>query len=1151
MTLTAAQESAIYNATDNLVVVAGAGSGKTFVLVERYLALLDAHPDWPLNALVAITFTQKAAQEMRDRVRQHLQRQADEAEGEDAARWANRLAAMDSARIDTIHGLCATILRANAAEAGVDPGFEVLDEIEAGVLLDAAIDDAFRSLAPDDSLLDLFTEYGSTPIRAELKQLVTAELPDLPSDLFTEWLVQWVNDANGWIHNFKTQSSASERFEPLGQDALSERWQICNDALDWFDDQTTHHRVIDSIQALERIAALKLPGRVSGDWGEAGEDAKASLKSIRDLAKATLDAIGDPPGKDDERAARLMPLWFDLTRRVKTTYRIAKDEQAALDFDDLEMLTRNLLQDDAVRARYLGAEFKHVLVDEFQDTNAAQWAIIQRIADPALPGCLFVVGDPKQSIYGFRGADVRVFEQVRAELRRIGGVEIDLSTSFRTHRRLIERFNNLFAQILVRDENSPVNEYKVVYSNGMQAARSDAPSDAPPLELLLFDKSYLTPQPPLHRARGSDEEITVREWEARAIARRLKQMAEEERRPIFDRRAQIVRPMSYGDAALLFQATTHLTIYEEALKAEQIPYLTVAGTGYYNRQEVWDLLNLLRALYNPADQLSLAAALRSPLFGLSDDALLALRLIEDNEGKPIPLWDALDQADFVPSGEIALVYFARDTLRDLRRKAGRVTIADLLRLALDQTGYLAVLTGLPDGKRLRGNVEKLIDKAETSGRLTLSAFTRYLKDMSEIETREGEAPLASEGVVQLMTVHKSKGLEFPVVMLVNADYQRYGGASGLVNGLACKAYDGEKIVSTYAHQRAEKLAYLREEAERLRLLYVAATRAQDYLLISGQVTVKEGTVSARGWLGQLIGALGLSQIEAKTTQIFKDDRGDMRIDFPEPILDASDSDDPVIDWDERLSAGDPSPLLQAVTQVIDPRLLAAEEVADLGSTLDAEPPESRAYYIERFRRRVLHAAPSRIDSARWSAWAKVGDIVHRAVRWPLPETEADLRDLLRRYAWEEGIVDEGENRRAVQESFHLVQRVRRSDMFLEIAHADEVYRELPFVYQTERRTIHGIIDLLMRDADAQWRVVDYKTAALKVLPTPEALAEHAQRYHLQMGIYAAAVQELVGAAPQAVIHYVRYAQTVIIAENRWKSALAQLEVYIRDVIKDG
>ena len=146
MPLTPAQERAIHDHDDNLIVVAGAGSGKTYVLVERYLALLDSHPDWSLNALVAITFTQKAAQEMRDRVRQHLQRQVDAATTKTTPRWANRLAAMDSARIDTIHGLCASILRANAAEAGVDPGFEVLDEIEAEVLLDDALDDVFRTL---------------------------------------------------------------------------------------------------------------------------------------------------------------------------------------------------------------------------------------------------------------------------------------------------------------------------------------------------------------------------------------------------------------------------------------------------------------------------------------------------------------------------------------------------------------------------------------------------------------------------------------------------------------------------------------------------------------------------------------------------------------------------------------------------------------------------------------------------------------------------------------------------------------------------------------------------------------------------------------------------------------------------------------------
>ena len=266
--------------------------------------------------------------------------------------------------------------------------------------------------------------------------------------------------------------------------------------------------------------------------------------------------------------------------------------------------------------------------------------------------------------------------------------------------------------------------------------------------------------------------------------------------------------------ALLFQAMTHVTLYEAALKAEGIPYLTVAGKGYYDRQEVWDLLNLLRALYNPLDNLSLAAALRSPLVQperrRAAGAAADLRVKLANRSR---CGTALDQPEVVPADEIALVEFARVTLRDLRRKAGRVTIAELLRLALEATGYLAVLTGLPDGKRRRGNVEKLIDKAETSGRITLGAFTQYLRDMSENEVREGEAALESAGAVQLMTVHKSKGLEFPLVVLVDASYQRSTAAAGdLVNGLACKVYDAE----SNAHDRDVRLSTRRNCSTRLR-----------------------------------------------------------------------------------------------------------------------------------------------------------------------------------------------------------------------------------------------------------------------------------------------------------------------------------------------
>ncbi|MEP7292008.1 MAG: UvrD-helicase domain-containing protein, partial [Chloroflexota bacterium] len=1136
---------------ENMIVVAGAGSGKTFVLVERYLALLDAHPDWQLNALVAITFTQKAAQEMRDRVRLHLQRQADGAQAnvEDAvaAQWAARLSAMDSARIDTIHGLCASILRANAAEAGVDPGFAVLDEIEARALLDDALDDAFRTLDPGDPVLELFAEYGERAVRAELRHLVAADLGELPADFFTFWLDQWLTDAHSLIARFQQQIFAVERFGAVGSDVLSLGWQVCGDALDWFSSQIEQQPLHIYLDVVAQIADLRLPGAPAKQWGEDGAAAKEAFKFIRNLAKDTLDEIGAPPGAFDQRAAHLLPLWSSLARRVRDFYRAAKDERGALDFDDLESLTCDLLGNEDVRARYLGAEFRHVLVDEFQDTNAAQWSIIGRIADPQQPGCLFVVGDPKQSIYGFRGADVSVFEQVRS-LIAARRPPVDLSTSFRTHARLIECFNSLFARLLVRDPHSPVSAYEVEFGGGMLAHRAESPSDLPVLELLLFDSERLKAE--------QDEDASLREWEAAALARRIRELVDQAR-PVFDKRTGLVRPLDYGDVALLFQAMTHVTLYEAALKREGIPYLTTAGKGYYDRQEVWDLLNLLRALDNPADELALAAALRSPLFSLSDDALLALRLSIHGE-RPVSLWDALAQPDHVPADEIAEVVFAHRTLTGLRRRAGRVTIAQLLRQALEQTGYLAVLTGLPDGKRKRGNVEKLLEKAETSGRITLSAFTQYLKDMSENEAREGEAALDSEGAVQLLTVHKSKGLEFPLVVLVDSSYQRSAWSGDLVSGrfdgLSCKVYDPQenKLISTYAHRRAARLAALRETAERRRLLYVAATRAQDYLLVSGQVTCKDDKpISSKGWLAWLLDALDARDLLPETHRLERA-WGSVQVNFP-PFAQLGYGGERPLVWDDLPAASARPELLETVSRRSDApaRTLAATTLADLGSALYADSAELRALYLERWRRRVFHDAPSRIDPVHLTSAFRLGEIVHRAVRWLLPESDDDLRDLLRRYAWEEGIVDQAENQLAVASAYELLQRVRSSDVFAEIARSSEVYREVPFVYRTEQRTFHGVIDLLLRDQSDQWRLIDYKTGWLGESVTDDDLANHARRYHLQVGIYAAAVRELVGIAPFVYIHYIRYARTVRIDQRDWDAALAELEHMIEEMSAHG
>jgi ATP-dependent helicase/nuclease subunit A len=1174
MNLTREQHVAIHTHYRNLVVSAGAGSGKTFVLVERYLALLDEHPDWPLNALVAITFTRKAAQEMRDRVRQHLEARLREKQGSfEAHRWQERLASMDSARIDTVHGLCATLLRANAAEAGIDPAFDVLDEVDARILLETVIDDLLQSLAmEDDPALALIAEYEAHRVRDALSHLITAEISDTnDDDLFTRWQAQWAHQTEQHIETILQDVISALSWQPAGdwpveEDLIRSQWITCWDCLDTLG---RHNDLETRLQALRELAAIKLVGGSAKVWGgaEQFEETKAMLRIIRQLATDVLQAVGDPPDNSDQRAAQLLPLWAHLIHRAQAAFREAKQQQGALDFDDLESLTRNLLrQHPQVRARYLGAEFKHVLVDEFQDTNAAQWDIVRALADPAQPGCLFVVGDEKQSVYAFRGADVSVFDHVRRAILLAGGSDVALVRSFRTHRPLIDCLNHIFAQVLVRDANSPTRSYEVELGIPMDAARDSAPCESPALELLLLDKSLLD---------GDSKTERCRRWEAYELAQRLRSIVEDECRPIYDKQTRDVRAAQYSDVALLFQSTTSITLYEEGFKSAHLPFVTVAGRGYYSRQEVWDLLNLLKALHNPTDNLALAAVLRSPMFSLSDDALLALRLSRGDTGERLSLWNALGSPSVVPADEQTLATFARDCLYDLHDMAGRVTISELLRAALIRTGYLATLTGLPDGARRRGNVEKLLDKAQTTGKITLGEFSRYLRDLSAREVREGEARVDSENAVTLMTVHASKGLEFPIVVLVDSSWERRNRKTNVVvndaqHGLACKTYDADndEFVESYSYRQARRLSDLREIAEHRRLFYVAATRAQDYLLISGQISQdKNGAHSADGWLGWLWDALNLHDVHLSPgNSNLSYDWGPVSILYPQqPPADSAytrrgEREQPPV-WDSlpvqngQPLPGDvlPPPLLQELE--IEPdapaRHLTATQIADLGSA--AFPPD----YGQRFLRSIRHDAPWHIEQVetRKAGISRriLGEIVHRALRWGyIPAETDDLESILESYAWELGIVDKGQRAYAVQEARELLRRTMHSDVFQWMSNASQTLHELPFLYKTDKRTIHGVIDVLLKNPDGSWTVIDFKTSHVEGYSgNPELIVEHARRYHLQVGVYAAAVREqLGGITPSVYIHYIRYWQTIQIPDEAWQHALATLEDQIGSLMSE-
>ncbi|MCY4062667.1 MAG: UvrD-helicase domain-containing protein [Chloroflexi bacterium] len=1181
------QYDAVHISDKNLIVVAGAGSGKTRVLVERYLQLLEDNPDWRISALVAITFTREAAFEMRHRLREELEKRTRES---GAGHWARHLSQLDSARIDTIHGLCTNLLRANAAQAGVDPRFQVLDENESAILLDDIVHDVLATIkAP---LSQLFAHYDSFRIEGALRQLnlVNAELapvPDDPDALFRQWEREWSDEVfkvRDRLLNSAELSNVVSAGPAPNEDKLAELIAQYWRYLERVENAEDPFTVVQLTKECFDTGAVGNKGSAAA-WGgsAAKKEAADSLRDLRARIKDTVVAIGDPPGVLDRATAELLPLWHQLLQKVRTTYRARKQKSALLDFDDLERLAAKLLRDDEVQRRYRGTEFKHLLVDEFQDTNEAQWRIIKSLADLERGGSLFVVGDPKQSIYQFRGADVSTFGKAIDKIAgQEAGCELSLSTSFRSHRPLVEQFNTLFRALLKRDESSPVANIEVKFDKPMQAFRDEAPA-LPAITIQLLESEeldeageYVLGRSGRRQSRNTDD---MRRWEAYEISAHIKRMIED-RCPVFDKETREKRAMQYRDIAILFQSMTKLPLYEEVFKSQGISYLAVAGRGYFDRQEVWDLLNLLRFLHNPADNLALATVLRSPIFAFSDDLLFALRLKRDEEADsptPLPLWRALHIAAEEPLPGIAdtdlpLIAHALDTLGELLRLAGRVTISQLLRRALTLTNYPAILTGLPDGNRRRGNIEKLLGLAEESGKITLGKFSQYLADLSAREAREGEALLEPGNTIRLMTVHASKGLEFALVVLADASWERGNSGAPTLQadskyGLSCSVYSGEtnKYEDGFAHRRNLKLQALKEAAERRRLLYVAATRAQDYLLISGAVKQnKSGALNARGWLKLLLPALGIDDAPCEPDERRQFAGYPLRIRMPtapppperlRPAVGAV-----ATLWDYDADADDYPPLMPPLMNPlpehsrIGPRHISATQIAHLGAYRHEKNPHARRHFGRRFRD-IASTGMSQDDyevtfSPRRHRERLVGRIVHEVLRFTEFCAENAISDqLIRAIAWENGLTNAAALSPAIREIRGLLReyKISEAQRWLSKARAADcpVHTELSFMLRTDERVIHGIVDVLLRRSDDQWVIIDYKTSRV----ADGAFAEHAKRFRLQLGIYAAAAKEQLGLAesPLTYIHYIRGNQMIELSGQDCQRELDRLESTIGEL----
>ena len=1112
---TAEQDLAIRTRHVSVALSAGAGCGKTFVLTERFLAYFDpADPQAlspaQLNRLVAITFTDRAAREMRDRVRRKCFERLGSADESDADYWLALARSLDSARISTIHSFCASLLRAHAVEARLDPRFRVLEQAQADTLLAECIDDALRGLLSqaDERALDLVVLLGLERLREIAARLVARR-----DDQFATWLERTPEELlECWQQHHKTQVIpallhtlatlpatetllATIRNSHPTHRLMQERCRVLVEKMSAW--QTSPSAQQSPLADLELVRASAM---VQGGGGKSCWDNEEAYERFRDAAKKLRDKIDeladhlkfDPSAALPAAVAGLQVL--SLASEIAQRFDEEKQRLGVLDFHDLLSRACRLLsapEHEQLRKR-LGAQIQLLLVDECQDTDPVQVKVVSALCGDGLAkGKLFSVGDLKQSIYRFRGADPHVFREMRHRTPPEG--RLPLTLNFRSQPAILTFVNALF-----HDELGP--DYEPLRPHRKQVTQT------PSVEFLWAEVPDA----------GTAKE-PLRKLEADWIARRLRAM--------FDGRERLVcvagpdgtsqpRPVEPGDVALLLRALSDVEHYEEALERYGIDYYLVGGHAFYAQQEIFDLLNLLRGVDCPADSVSLAGVLRSPFFSLADETLFWLA--QHKDGLPGGLF-----ADGCPGVEDPQqrqrARFAAATLRSLHQQKDRVGIAELINQALALTGYDAVLLGEFLGERKLANLRKLVDQARSFDRSGLFALPDFIAQLSGFVAKQPDEPLAATqpeatNVVRLMSIHQSKGLEFPVVVIPDLDRAMHGQNPPVAFDAQWgplvrmpQQPDGANVIG--GHDLYCFLESQEEQQELKRLLYVAMTRAADYLILSSGVP-KLGSAGGP-WMRLIDKHFDVLTGKPRLAQPHNEPTPEIKVTTTRPETSGSPN---------RRATKDLAAIVRRSIELPNGEVRVAPLIGPIAPDLAAR----RQYSFSRLFGTLYRTAPAAAIQADDDGEQTepsvdprgLGTLVHAVLAQMDHRTPVDLKAICERSA-EQHLVTAEET----QQAFTIVERFLQCRRAKDLANCDDSLAELEFMLgwppEGDSRGVYlsGYIDRLYRDRNGLWHLLDFKTGRVE----SGQVAKAAAAYEMQMLVYALAVETIVGQPPASVV----------------------------------
>ncbi len=884
------------------VIQAGAGTGKTHTLVTQYLHLcsgLSAHkrPLLPAEILV-LTFTEKAAFELHDRLRTRLKRlfhtsldlnyeeQLEQIEPELYATakahslplpsnkvWGNVLSQLEFFPPSTFHGYSANLLRRYARHLALDPEFQLLSESEAFTLQTKQVRSILLSLLEQDlTSANSYQEQSPFKItKQDAEHLILqygleslseqGALPELVAKVIQksreEGLpLQEISDAylprhcsSAWREIYKQAAQAISSFfalpSHLGKtssllvegwtETYASLWQFFSAALDSIHSRPESHEQFPTWAHFLSVGLLPTLKAFCAELGQLRakqeESSRALLASVKSQFQQVLEETEALLITD--QAAPLAQALEKLCEAASEAYTQAKAYIHSLDFIDLLQKTCTLLQDHPYLRKQIQAGTHVILVDEFQDTNPLQakilslltWDVLPTNSPQTLAGRITIVGDRKQSIYQFRGANVSMFQSFCQEILSRGGIEVTLTTSRRSLPNLIHFSNALFAKIFREEE----------WNHDRDALLLFREENTPP-----NSKGPLSPE--LLSIESAPEELSPIETEALGVAKRIQLL--------------LAEGHAAHEIAILLRRFTHVDIYTEALSQAGIQTQVVNGRGFYQSSEIWDLSSALLFIADPTNKLALLSLLRSPLWGMRDSTIYSLHRQDRLSIAGLLSLSENDLPDPTIDGELTHLLDMANLLSDLVSLGELLGPSTCLKRLYERSGYREILRGLPRSKQRLANVEQLIQTAQDfeyqGGLLTEFAHELDKKIQDPALKSDPPAPILGENqnAVHLMTIHQAKGLDFPVVVIagcsgtdpVDAPAISYHANFGI--GLTLRA-EGDRA-PTLPYRRISRLLKQEQQAESLRLFYVAVTRAKDKVIFSG-----EGRTRAKTWRSYL------------------------------------------------------------------------------------------------------------------------------------------------------------------------------------------------------------------------------------------------------------------------------------------------------------